>query len=56
MNGWNDFQYNFASSAGTCGVCYWDLPGGISGPSRKEYFDGYAGEQIPPIGLQDLRH
>jgi len=28
MNGWNEFQYNFASSAGTCGACYWLLPGG----------------------------
>ena len=51
MNGQNDFQYNFASSAETCGVCYWDLPGGISGPSRKEYFEGYAGEQVPPTGF-----
>ncbi len=50
MNGWNDFQYNFASSAGTCGVCYWDLPGGISGPSRKEYFESYAGQQITNQG------
>lgn len=50
MNGQNDFQYNFAASAETCGVCYWDLPGGISGPSRKEYFEGYAGEQVPPKG------
>src|SRR5271165_2582499 len=46
MNGWNDFQYNFASSAGTCGVCYWLLPGGISGPSQYEWFDGYAGQQV----------
>ncbi len=53
-NGWNDFQYNFASSAETCGVCYWELPGGISGPSRYEYFDGYAGEQVPPIGHAGL--
>ena len=54
MNGWNDFQYNFASSAGTCGVCYWELPGGISGPSRMEYFQGYAGEQLPLIGHAGL--
>jgi hypothetical protein len=46
MNGWNEFQYNFASSAGTCGVCYWLLPGGISGPSQYEYFEGYAGQQV----------
>ena len=23
MNGWNDFQYNMAAGAGTCGACYW---------------------------------
>ncbi|MGA3210929.1 MAG: hypothetical protein ABSD20_06440 [Terriglobales bacterium] len=46
MNGWNEFQYNYAASAGSCGVCYWLLPGGISGPSRYEYFEGYAGQQV----------
>jgi len=46
MNGWNDFQYNFASSAGTCGVCYWLLPGGISSLSQFEYFFGYAGQEL----------
>jgi len=46
MNGWNEFQYNFASSAGTCGACYWLLPGGTSGPSQFEYFEGYAGQQF----------
>lgn len=50
MNGWNEFQYNFASSAGTCGVCYWLLPGGISGPSQYEYFEGYAGQQVVSQG------
>jgi len=46
MNAWNEFQYNFASSAGSCGACYWLLPGGISGPSQKEFFEGYAGQQL----------
>ena len=46
MNAWNDFQYNYASSAGTCGACYWLLPGAISGPSQKEFFEGYAGQQV----------
>ena len=50
MNGWNDFEYNFASSAGTCGACYWLLPGGISGPSQFEHFEGYAGQQM--VGQQ----
>src|SRR5215468_10121696 len=31
MNGWNDFQYNFAAGAGSCGVCYWLTPGYNSG-------------------------
>ena len=46
MNSWNDFQYNFASSAGTCGVCYWQLPGGISTLSQYEFWEGYAGQQF----------
>ena len=53
MNGWNQFQYNFASSAGTCGACYWLVPGGISGPSQYEYFEGYAGQQtVTPQGAR----
>jgi len=31
MNGWNDFQYNFAAGAGSCGTCYWLVPGYNSG-------------------------
>ena len=27
MNGWNDFVGNMAVGAGTCGSCYWLLPG-----------------------------
>src|SRR5260370_10926366 len=45
MNGMNDFQYNMASGAGTCGACYWLLPGAISGPSQTDKWFGYAGEQ-----------
>jgi len=47
MNGWNDFEYNMAAGAGTCGACYWFVPGQISGPSQKEHWFGYAGEQTP---------
>jgi hypothetical protein len=36
MNGWNDFEYNVAVGAGTCGACYWLLPGANSGMSRSE--------------------
>ena len=39
MNGWNDFQYNMASGAGTCGVCYWLVPGANSTMSRNPQYD-----------------
>jgi cell migration-inducing and hyaluronan-binding protein len=45
-NGWNDFQYNFAASAATCGACYWWLPAANSGPSQYQTFGGYASQQI----------
>jgi len=44
-NGWNDFQYNMADGAGTCGFCYWLTPAFISGHSRMEHWEGYAAEQ-----------
>ncbi len=46
MNGWNDFQYNMAVGAATCGACYWWLPASDSGPSQYETWDGYASQQI----------
>ena len=48
-NGWNDFEYNFAAGAATCGACYWWLPAAVSGPSQYEYWDGYAGQQISQV-------
>ena len=45
MNGWNDFQYNMAAGAGTCGACYWLLPGLISTGSRNMNWEGYASIQ-----------
>jgi len=46
MNGWNDFEYNMAAGAGTCGACYWLVPGANSGPSLYQYWGtGYAAEQ-----------
>ncbi|HZD32082.1 MAG TPA: hypothetical protein VE779_10530 [Candidatus Angelobacter sp.] len=45
-NGWNDFQYNFAAGAATCGACYWWLPTSDSGPSQYETWDSYASQQI----------
>ena len=45
-NGWNDFEYNFAAGAATCGACYWWLGTGVSGPSQYQTWDGYASEQV----------
>jgi hypothetical protein len=45
MNTWNDFEYNIAVGAGTCGVCYWTPPGYISGYSQWESWNSYAGMQ-----------
>ncbi len=45
-NGWNDFEYNFAAGAATCGACYWWVGAGVSGPSQYETWDGYASQQI----------
>ena len=45
MNGWNDFEYNMAVSAGMCGNCYWMPPGANSGASRNMYWTGYASLQ-----------
>ncbi len=58
MNGWNDFQYNMASGAGTCGLCYWFLPANVSGDSQFERWFSYAGEQqgdTPRAGTTPLR-
>jgi hypothetical protein len=52
-NGWNDFEYNFAAGAATCGACYWWLPAGNSGPSQYEYWEGYASQQIVKENLQN---
>lgn len=44
-NTWNDFEYNAAVGAGSCGACYWMPPTGISGPSQYETWTGYASLQ-----------
>ena len=44
-NGWNDFQYNMAAGAGTCGACYWFVPAANSTMSRYEKWWSYASEQ-----------
>jgi hypothetical protein len=45
MNAYNDFEYNMAVSAETCGACYWLVPGSISGMSRMQTWESYASEQ-----------
>ena len=45
MNTWNDFRYNVAVGAGTCGVCYWMPPSANSGYSVYETWDSYAAMQ-----------
>lgn len=44
-NGWNDFQYNMAVGADTCGTCYWMVPAYTSTAGRYMYWTGYASEQ-----------
>src|SRR5262249_39788107 len=44
-NGWNDFEYNMASGANSCGVCYWLLPAKISTFSRGMAWESYASIQ-----------
>jgi hypothetical protein len=45
MNGWNDFQDNMAAGAGTCGACYWLVPGINSGMSKNLRWESYASMQ-----------
>jgi hypothetical protein len=47
MNTWNDFRYNVAVGAGTCGACYWMPPSANSGSSLYESWDSYASSQTP---------
>ncbi len=54
MNGWNDFEYNMAVGAGTCGLDYWLVPGANSGPSRKMRWESYASLQADPTGQHPL--
>ena len=44
-NGYNDFQYNMAAGAGSCGACYWFVPAATSTMSRYEKWWSYASEQ-----------
>jgi hypothetical protein len=53
MNGWNDFRYNMAVGAGTCGTCWWLVPGSNSGHSRQQKWEGYASMQQSTPGTFD---
>lgn len=44
-NTWNDFRYNMAAGAGTCGACYWPIPALISGHSTHMRWESYASLQ-----------
>lgn len=47
-NGYNDFAYNMAAGAGTCGACYWLVPMANSGVSRTQIWESYANMQTSP--------
>lgn len=49
-NAANDFRYNVAVGAGTCGACYWLPPSINSGPSVYESWDSYASMQTAGRG------
>ena len=57
MNGWNDFKDNMAAGAGTCGACYWLVPGYNSGMSKSEQWDSYASMQngVGRAGMTPLK-
>jgi len=55
MNGWNDFQGNLAAGAGTCGACYWFVPGRNSGFSSTMKWDGYAAIQQGRDGTSPMQ-
>ena len=58
LNGWNDWEYNMAAGAETCGFCYWMVAANVSGPSKMMNWTGYASEQVPfgNDGFQCLLH
>lgn len=44
-NAWNDFEYNMAVGAGTCGACYWPVLASMSGHSKTMTWVGPASLQ-----------
>jgi hypothetical protein len=57
MNGWNDLEENMAAGAGTCGVCYWLVPGYNSTMSRDMKWESYASMQsnVNRAGMTPLK-
>jgi hypothetical protein len=57
MNGYNEFRDNMAAGAGTCGLCYWLLPGINSGMSRDMKWSSYASMQanLDRAGMAPLK-
>lgn len=53
MNGWNNFSYNMAAGANSCGVCYWLLPSTNSGHSRYQHWYYYSAEQEYRVRTDD---
>ncbi len=47
-NGWNEFVYNMAAGAGSCGACYWLVPASNSTMAGHQKWEGYAGMQSSP--------
>ncbi len=53
-NGYNSFEDNMAVGAGTCGACYWFAPARISGLSKKQSWESYAGIQTTTPGTAPI--
>lgn len=47
-NAYNDFAYNMAAGAGTCGACYWLVPAYNSTLASEHKWEGYAAMQDGP--------
>ena len=56
-NTWNDFRFNMAAGAGTCGACYWPIPAVIGGASAAKRWDSYASLQrlTPNVGTAPFK-
>jgi len=53
-NGYNSFEDNMAAGAGSCGACYWFAPATISGLSKNQSWESYAGIQTKTPGTAPI--